>query len=84
MSDEEKLEARRKKLVEQYAIGPTGQFPQGQLNEHDEGELRVAVGVEGGKVVVHFGKKIAWICMTKTEVHALVRVLLAKADRLPE
>jgi hypothetical protein len=42
-------------------LGPTGQFPQGKLNPDDEGELQIAIGQENGKVVVKFGKKVAWI-----------------------
>ncbi|MEI9971099.1 MAG: hypothetical protein WDO73_03045 [Ignavibacteriota bacterium] len=27
-------------------LGPTGQFPNGKVNEHDQGELRIAIGAE--------------------------------------
>lgn len=37
-------------------LGPTGQFPQGKLTPHDEGEIRIAVGIEQGKVVMPSGE----------------------------
>jgi hypothetical protein len=33
-------------------------------SESDEGEIRIAVGVEKGKVVLHFGEPTMWIGMT--------------------
>jgi len=40
-------------------LGATGAFPQGKANEHDEGELRMAVGSGDGIVRVDFGKPVA-------------------------
>lgn len=40
--------------------GATGNFPDGKLNGHEEGELRVAVGVEGDNVVITLGTPVTW------------------------
>ena len=42
-------------------LGPTHDFPRGKLNAQDEGGLTIAIGNEGGNVVIRFGKKIAWV-----------------------
>ncbi|HEX3523865.1 MAG TPA: hypothetical protein VHT52_17475 [Stellaceae bacterium] len=44
-------------------LGPTGQFPQGQLNETDEGGLIIAIGTERGHVRVDLGTPVAWFAM---------------------
>ena len=44
-------------------LGATGKFPQGKANARDEGELRFAVGVKDGVVVLDFGKPVAWVGM---------------------
>lgn len=58
------------KMAHEFAakqVGATGEFPQGQLNEDDEGELRIGIGndVESKTVIVNFGKKVAWIGLDK-------------------
>jgi len=45
-------------------IGPTGRFPEGKINEHDEGELRIGIPTDGEKVVVSFGVPVLWLAMT--------------------
>jgi hypothetical protein len=66
-------------------LGPTGKFPQGKLNPHDEGELRLAVTEENGAVVVRFGKEIAWIGLDAdlalTVAASLVRHAMAIKER---
>ena len=37
------------------------QFPDGKLNENDEGATQVALGIEGGNVMILFTKPITWI-----------------------
>jgi hypothetical protein len=45
------------------ALGPTGRFPQGKLNETDEGELTLSIGTEKGNVRVDFGTPVAWFAL---------------------
>ena len=37
------------------------QFPEGKLNEDDEGETQVALGIDNGNVMILFTKPITWI-----------------------
>lgn len=59
--------------------GATGRFPEGKLNPGDEGELRLAVGREGDKIIIAFGKPVAWIGMTPKEAAELAGLLLRHA-----
>lgn len=62
-------------------FGDTGQYPQGALNEDDEGEIKFAVGVKEGKVCLDFGKRVRWIGMDAVQAAQLASTLLAYADK---
>jgi hypothetical protein len=62
-------------------LGATGAFPQGKLNDNDEGELRMAVGYEpvGDIVRVEFGKPVAWLGLPRVNAVELANMLLRHA-----
>lgn len=62
-------------------LGATGRFPEGKLNENDEGELRAGITIHKGKMVINFGKPVTWLALSKKEVEALIELL---SRRLPE
>lgn len=62
-------------------LGPTGQFPRGPLNPTDEGELHLAVGHEGGNVIVRFGTPVSWFGMPPGEARGLATLLMQHASR---
>lgn len=72
-------------MPEDNQFGATGQFPEGQLNEHDEGELSFGVmhDAERGVVVVDFGKPVQWIGMPKKMAMELAGILVKHASQLP-
>lgn len=41
-------------------LGPTGEFPRGQLGPNDQGALRIAVTTWEGVVRIDFGTPVAW------------------------
>ena len=41
------------------------QYPDGKLNNSDEGELRMAIGIKDGRVVIDFGKDWSWLGFDK-------------------
>lgn len=57
-------------------VGATGEFPQGKLDDSDEGELRLAVTTTGGKVVMDFGKQVVWIGFDGAQAVALGELLI--------
>jgi hypothetical protein len=62
-------------------IGATGEFPAGRYNSADEGELAVAVisDAEKNRVLLEFGKEIAWIAMTPEQADGFGNLLRQKA-----
>lgn len=60
-------------------LGATGKFPMGKMHRSDEGQLRIAVGRERGKVVMRFGCPVAWIGMGPEEAEAIAQSLLHHA-----
>jgi hypothetical protein len=63
-------------------LGPTGNFPRGQINPHDEGELTMAVAIDQGIVKLVFGKKVAWLGLPAKEAKDLANLLIEKANEL--
>jgi len=63
-------------------LGATGHFPHGALTPDDEGELRLAVTSTGGKVVLAFGKPIAWLGLTPHKARELAQLLTEYAARV--
>lgn len=64
----------------QEMVGATGQFPDGKLNAHDEGELKIAVATRDHKVVLAFGKPVAWIGMNPDDARVIAVSLMNKAN----
>lgn len=62
-------------------MGATGRFPQGVLNEDDEGELRMGVARDPktGLVNINFGKPVAWFALPPENAIALARTILKHA-----
>jgi hypothetical protein len=79
MSDN--LDDRLRRLQEDLGLGPTGDYPRGKLTPQDEGGLKIACGVEQGKVILHFGKAVVWLGLEPQDARALAASLLKQADR---
>lgn len=67
-------------------LGATGEYPQGKLNEQDEGELTLAVSADkaSGRILLQFGKPVAWFGMDAAQARAVGAMLIEKANQLPE
>lgn len=63
-------------------LGATGNFPGGQLTSTDEGELALGVTAYKGKVVMQFGKPIAWLGMSPEQARALALLLRQHANQI--
>ena len=80
---ERMLEAnQRQQGARLFSSGATGRFPEGQLNSNDEGEIRIAVGHQDGKVIIDFGKPTAWIGFTSEQARLLAKSLVDHADHV--
>ena len=71
-------------MAKEQKLGATGKFPQGKLIEKDEGELRFKVGAYEGKVVLDFGKPVAWIGMDPNMAIQLGETLMRRANECKE
>jgi hypothetical protein len=71
-------------MNEPFSAGPTGDFPRGKLNGHDEGGLNVAVATDyqKGVVILHFGVRISWLGLPPKEAREFAKMLIARADEL--
>ncbi|MFQ5921193.1 MAG: hypothetical protein ACE5JV_04160, partial [Nitrososphaerales archaeon] len=63
-------------MIRELRLGPTGAFPQGELNEDDEGEIRIGVTQTQGKVILAFGKHIDWIGFGPEQARELAQLFL--------
>lgn len=62
--------------------GPTGDYPQGKLDEFDEGGLNIMISSHQGVVRLDFGKKTAWIGLPPDEALAFASVIVKHAMKL--
>ena len=67
-------------LADRLGLGATGEFPEGQLTEQDEGELKFAVGYTEGKVVIDFGTPVSWVGMHPNQAKEFARLILKHAN----
>lgn len=63
-------------------LGATGNFPQGKLDETDEGELRMAIFEKNGEIIIDFGKDLSWVGFGKEEATQLGELLIKKSKKL--
>lgn len=70
--------------IKNLKLGPTGRYPFGRADEHDEGELQMAVATDpaAGIVRVVFGIPVAWIGLSSGHARRLAAMLTEKADEL--
>jgi len=60
-------------------LGATGKFPQGKLNEDDEGELQIGVAKDAeGKIIINFGKPVAWIGLDAQSALGFAKTIIKK------
>lgn len=60
--------------------GATGQYPEGKLVPHDEGELTLAVFSKDGHVIMEYGTPVRWFAAPPQLARQLAALLLKHAD----
>jgi len=55
------------------------EYPEGKLNEEDEGAIALKLGIENGKVVIAYPKPIGWIAFSPTDAITFGEAVIAKA-----
>ncbi len=82
MMAEVDIDNRISQAAEELGLGATNAFPQGRLNDDDEGELQLAVARDKDKVILNFGKPIAWIGLDAESAHQIADLLKRHADEI--
>lgn len=67
--------------AQHFGLGATGQYPHGSLGPHDEGELKVGLVVQQGKVVLNFGQPISFAALTPRQARQLAELLRRRSDQ---
>ena len=67
--------------AESPKFGATGKFPMGKLDKTDEGEIAFGVASHRGKVIINFGKPVAWLGMDARQAVGLAAILIQHANR---
>lgn len=57
-------------------------YPDGKLNENDNGELRILTYVENGRVILDFGKDISWIGFDKHTLKTFIDGIQKKYEEI--
>lgn len=63
-------------------VGPTGDFPDGQLSPDDNGGIVIGIGCHEGSVVLQFGVPIRWIGFTPEQAREIAQGLIEAADKI--
>lgn len=56
-------------------------YSRGKLNEYDEGDLKIAVGVEQDCVKIIFEKEISWIALPAEQALQLAEAIVNRAKQ---
>jgi hypothetical protein len=75
------LSDKMQETAQQLGLGATQRFTHGRLNETDEGELQLAIGEENGRVVMNFGKPVAWIGFTPEQAMEIALSLMQHSNK---
>jgi hypothetical protein len=67
--------------AEKPTFGATGEYPMGKLDKTDEGEIAFGVTSHRGKVIINFGKPVAWLGMDAKQAAGLAAVLIQHVER---
>ncbi len=81
-SQEELIEIFKKRHAQEAQLGATGQFPEGKLVDHDEGEIAFGVTNYEGKVVLNFNTAVHWLGMDAGQARLLARSLMSHATKV--
>lgn len=80
------IQAKLADSREQHALGATGRFPDGKLGDYDEGEIAFAIAADPNakKVLIDFGKPVAFLGMTKAQAIELGQLLIRRAGEIED
>ena len=57
-------------------------YSDGKLNTNDEGDVKMALYIEDGRVILNFGKDLSWIGFDKATLKSLISGLQEKYEQI--
>lgn len=69
-------------LMKDQDLGATGKFPDGKLNNDDQGEIKIGVTVTDERVVIAFGKPVDWVGFTREQAIQIGQTLIERARQV--
>ena len=74
----------QRRLLDQFLNRAVPKFPRGKIHKEDEGELSFAIAVDPrtNTLVIHFGKPVDWMGLSKADALHLSKMLAEKAAQL--
>ena len=74
----------KSRLLDQFLNRARPDFPDGPISRTDEGQLAFAIAADKTQqvVLIHFGKRVAWVGMSKKEALQLAQLLTDRAAEL--
>jgi len=65
-------------------LGATGEFPEGKIDDSDQGELALGIKVDHEKnvVIMNFGTRVVWVGIPKEQALEMGQSLIDKANEL--
>jgi hypothetical protein len=76
----EVLEQQMRDQAQEMGLGKTGEVPDGQLTDHDQGELKMGIAMVDGRIVMNFGQPVAWVGFQAEQARAVAAALVTKAE----
>lgn len=61
-------------------IGATGNYPDGKLNEHDEGELAIRISHDDRLITIEFGKPVSWFAFKPEQAIEFAEMIIEHAN----
>lgn len=74
------LQEQMEKSAKNLGLGATGQFPEGKLAHHDEGEIKLAITHHERKVIINFGHPVAFVAFNKEQALKLAQTIIEHAE----
>lgn len=68
--------------MDKTKLGATGNFPEGKINDVDEGEVRMAIFAEDKNLIIHFGTPVLWLGLPKQKAIDLAENILKKVKEI--
>jgi len=69
-------------MKDEPKLGPTGKFPQGKIQENDEGEIQLAVGVEqNANVFIDFGIPVKWVAFPPEQAFEVANIIALNSKK---